>query len=100
MKRLNIPFDAKLAFWNPDTSSRYTLIPFKLQVELLRNLRERKLSIEETGLQILKKNLEDLKFSSTFDSESVFKLLSDGKTERAFDILTGQQKTLTQFRDD
>ncbi len=67
------------------------------KVELLRNLRERKLSVEETGLQILKKNLEDLKFGSTFDSESVFKLLSDGETERAFDILTGQQKTLTQI---
>jgi len=67
------------------------------KVELLRNLRERKLSVEETGLQILKKNLEELKFESTFDSESVFKLLSDGETERTFDILTGQQKTLTQI---
>jgi len=67
------------------------------KVELLRNLRERKLSVEEMGLQILKKNLEDLKFSSAFDSESMFKLLSEGDTEMAFDILTGQQKTLTQM---
>jgi DNA repair exonuclease SbcCD nuclease subunit len=67
------------------------------KVELLRNLRERKLSVEEMGLQILKKNLEDLKFSSTFDSESIFKLLSEGDTEMAYDILTGQQKTLNQM---
>lgn len=67
------------------------------KVELLRNLRERKLSVEEMGLQILKKNLEDLKFGSAFDSESIFKLLSEGDTEMAFDILTGQQKTLTQM---
>ncbi|MDI6826141.1 MAG: DNA repair exonuclease [Candidatus Aenigmarchaeota archaeon] len=67
------------------------------RVELLRNLRERKLSVEEMGLQILKKNLEDLKFSSSFDSESIFKLLSEGETEIAFNILTGQQKTLIQI---
>jgi DNA repair exonuclease SbcCD nuclease subunit len=67
------------------------------KIELLRNLRERKLSVEEMGLQILKKNLEELKFASTFDAESLFKLLSDGKTERAFDILSGEQKTLTQI---
>jgi len=68
------------------------------KIELLRNLRERKLSIEETGLQILKKNLDELKFTSTFDYERVFRLLSKGETEMALDILTGQQKTLSAFR--
>jgi DNA repair exonuclease SbcCD nuclease subunit len=67
------------------------------KIELLRNLRERKLSIEEMGLQILKNNLKELKFSSTFDSDSVFKLLSEGDTEKTFDILTGKQTTLTQL---
>jgi len=67
------------------------------KIELLRELRERKLSVEEMGLQILKKNLEDLKFESTFDTDNVFKLLIDGQADKAFDILTGQQKTLTQI---
>jgi len=67
------------------------------KIELLRNLRERKLSIEEMGLQILKDNLKELKFSSVFDSDSVFRLLSEGDTERTFDILTGKQTTLTQL---
>jgi DNA repair exonuclease SbcCD nuclease subunit len=67
------------------------------KIELLRNLRERKLSIEETGLQILKKNLEELKFSSSFDAEDIFKLLSDGDVEKTFNIITGQQKTLSQI---
>jgi len=67
------------------------------KIELLRNLRERKLSIEETGLQILKKNLDELKFTFTFDYESLFKLLSKGETDMALDILTGQQKTLSAF---
>jgi len=67
------------------------------KIELLRSLRERKLSVEEMGLQILKKNLEDLKFESTFDTDNVFKLLVDGQADKAFDILTGQQKTLDQI---
>ncbi len=67
------------------------------KIELLRNLRERKLSIEETGLQILKKNLDELKFTSTFDYDSLFRLLSKGETDMALDILTGQQKTLSAF---
>jgi len=66
------------------------------KIELLRDLRERKLSVEETGLQILKNNLKELKFASSFDSESIFRLLSDGETERVFDILTGKQTTLIQ----
>jgi len=67
------------------------------KIELLRNLRERKLSVEETGLQILKKNLDELKFASAFDYESLFRLLSDGETDKALDILTGEQKTLSMF---
>ncbi|MCX6821831.1 MAG: DNA repair exonuclease [Candidatus Aenigmarchaeota archaeon] len=67
------------------------------KIELLKNLRERKLSIEEMGLQILKDNLKDMKFSSTFDSDSAFRLLSEGETEKAFDILIGKQTTLTQL---
>jgi len=67
------------------------------KIELLKNLRERKLSIEEIGLQILKDNLKNLKFSSSFDSNSVYKLLSEGDTEKTFNILTGKQATLTQL---
>jgi DNA repair exonuclease SbcCD nuclease subunit len=67
------------------------------KIELLRNLRERKLSVEETGLHILKKNLDELKFTSTFDYENVFKLLSKGDTEMVLDILTGEQKTLKNW---
>jgi DNA repair exonuclease SbcCD nuclease subunit len=67
------------------------------KIEFLRNLREQKLSVEEIGLQILKKNLEELKFDSSFDYEQVYKLLSDGEVERAFNILVGEQKILTQI---
>ena len=67
------------------------------KIELLRDLRQRKLSVEETGLKILRESLDELKFQSSFDHESLFKLLSEGETEKAFDIITGKQKTLTAF---
>jgi len=66
------------------------------KLEFLRNLREQKMSIEEIGLDLLKKNLDELNFKG-FDYEQVFRLLSEGDTERAFNLLTGEQKTLTQI---
>lgn len=67
------------------------------KMEFLRNLREQKMSVEEMGLQLLKDNLDELKFENTFDHDTIFKLLSDGETERVFNILTGEQSTLTQI---
>ena len=67
------------------------------KIELLRGLREKKLSIEEMGLKILGENLKKLNFGSSFDGENVFRLLSEGETEKAFSILSGQQKTLSQL---
>lgn len=67
------------------------------KIEFLRNLREQKFSVEEIGLNLLKENLGELNFNSTFDSNHAFRLLSSGKVEGAFNILTGEQKTLTQW---
>ncbi len=66
------------------------------KLEFLRNLREQKLSIEEIGLNLLKKNLEELQFVPLFDYDDMFKLLVDGEVDSAFNILIGEQKTLTQ----
>lgn len=65
------------------------------KIEFLRNLREQNLSVEEIGTQILKKSLEELKFDSGFDFEQAFNLLSDSQTERFFNILIGDQGTLS-----
>jgi DNA repair exonuclease SbcCD nuclease subunit len=67
------------------------------KIEFLRNLREQKLSIEEIGLQTLRKNLEELNFSSTFDFEQAFDMLSENQVERLFNILVGGQETLTKI---
>lgn len=64
------------------------------KIEFLRNLREQKLSVEEIGLNLLKKNLEELQFESVFDYDKVFKLLSEGEVERTFNILLEEQITL------
>jgi len=66
--------------------------------ELLKNLREQKLSIEELGLIILKKNLEEFDMEKEFDYDTMFHLLSEDQTESALNILLGEQTTLQTFR--
>jgi DNA repair exonuclease SbcCD nuclease subunit len=66
------------------------------KIEFLRNLREQRMSVEEIGIQLLRKSLEQMNFDSVFDYDQAFKLLSGGDVERAFDILIGDQATLTQ----
>ncbi len=68
------------------------------KIEFLRNLREQKLSVEEIGLNILKKNLEELNFEPVFDHEKVFWLLSEGKVEEALNLIVGEQKTLDLWK--
>lgn len=65
--------------------------------ELLKNLREQKLSIEELGLNLLKKNLDELGIEN-FDYDTMFHLLSDDQVESALNILMGEQSTLQGFR--
>jgi DNA repair exonuclease SbcCD nuclease subunit len=70
-------------------------IPEMIQkIEFLRNLREQKLSVEEIGVEILKKNLDGLNFEPIFDHEQMFDLLSENNSEKAFKILIGEQKIL------
>ncbi|MEM7818707.1 MAG: DNA repair exonuclease [Candidatus Aenigmatarchaeota archaeon] len=64
------------------------------KIEFLRDLREQRLSVEEIGLNILRKNLEELGFSFTYDFEKFFSILSEGEIEKAFNILIGEQLTL------
>lgn len=66
------------------------------KLEFLRNLRDQKLSTEEIGIEVLRKNLEELKFDATFDYGQTFSLLSEGEVNRTFDILLGEQITLDQ----
>lgn len=67
------------------------------KIEFLRNLIEQKSSVEEIGLNTLRKNLEELKFESSFDYENIFELLSENDTDKASAILLGEQKTFSNF---
>ncbi len=62
------------------------------QTELLRMLREQKLSPEEHGLRLLKDNLEQLKCGLRI--EEIFELLADGNVDLLYNMLSGKQKTL------
>jgi len=64
------------------------------KIEFLRALREQKLSAEEMGLEVLKKNLDEFDFVPIFDYEHVFRLLGENEVDKAFNILIGEQKTL------
>lgn len=62
------------------------------QIELMRMLREQKLSPEEQGLQLLRTNLEQMKCGIAIDE--IFELLAEGNTDMIYNLLTGKQKTL------
>ncbi len=66
------------------------------KIDFLRNLREKKLSVEEIGLHLLKKNLDELGFKFAFDYENTYGLLSDGAVDKTLAILTGDQKQLIE----
>ena len=67
------------------------------KIEFLKDLREQKLSVEEIGFEILKKNLEELNFEPVFDHEQAFDMLSESEAERFFNILVGEQETLAKI---
>ncbi len=67
------------------------------RMELLEKIREEQLSPEELGFRLLEERLEKLRFKKQFDAESMFRLFADGRTEQAFNILIGEQKTLAQI---
>lgn len=65
---------------------------FKEQVELLRMLREQKLSPEEHGLKILQDRLKQS--NCGINAIEIFDLLAEGDTDMVFNLLMGKQKTL------
>lgn len=69
---------------------------FEEQTELMRLLREQRLSAEEQGLLLLKKNLEQTKCGIRV--EEIFDLLVDGNTDAIFNLLTGKQSTLSSLK--
>lgn len=68
---------------------------FEEQVELLRLLREQKLSPEEQGLKILQQNLRQN--NCGIKVEEIFDMLVNGDSDLIFNLLTGRQKTLVSI---
>ncbi|MCD6403389.1 MAG: metallophosphoesterase family protein [Candidatus Aenigmarchaeota archaeon] len=64
------------------------------KMETIQKLKDRKMSVEEIGLSILKENLKDLKFENILDPHYLFNLLSEEDVEKVVEILVSEQKTL------
>ena len=62
------------------------------QVEVLRNLREQRLSPVEHGLKILQENLNQVNCGIKVDD--IFEYLVEGNTDLIFNLLIGKQTTL------
>jgi len=68
---------------------------FESNVELIRALRENRLSPEESGIRLLMDNLKQARCDIRADE--IFDLLVEGNTEMIFDVLTGRQKQLNDM---
>jgi len=68
------------------------------KLEFLRSLKESRASLQEIGLNILKKSLDELNFKNSFDFVDIFNLLADEEVDTALNILLGQQKTLRMVK--
>jgi len=68
------------------------------KLEFLRSLKESKASLQEIGLNILKKSLDELNFKNSFDFADIFNLLADEEVDTALSILLGEQKTLRMIK--
>jgi DNA repair exonuclease SbcCD nuclease subunit len=68
------------------------------KLEFLRSLKESKASLQEIGLNILKKSLEELNFKNSFNFVDIFNLLAEEEVDTALNILLGEQKTLRMIK--
>ena len=68
------------------------------KLEFLRSLKESRASLQEIGLNILRKSLEELGFKNSFDFVDIFNLLVDEEVDTALNILLGEQKTLRMIK--
>jgi len=68
------------------------------KLEFLRGLKEGGTSLQEIGMGILKKSLEELNFKNSFNFVDIFNLLADEEVDTALNILLGEQKTLRMVK--
>lgn len=66
------------------------------KAQLLKDIRQEKISIEERGMKILESNLEGLDYDQKFDPKMLFNLLSEDKVNEAFDKVSERLEELTE----
>ncbi|MBU0662692.1 MAG: metallophosphoesterase [Candidatus Diapherotrites archaeon] len=72
-------------------SRDFSTAGFKKKMSELREMQQSKKSVVAMGLDILEKNLEETDFNNAFDTRRIFELLAEGETERAMEILSGNE---------
>lgn len=55
---------------------------------------ESRLSVEETGMRLMKQNMEGMGSKASFDVESIFEMLSGGEVDKAMAVITNDQRFL------
>lgn len=68
------------------------------KLEFLRNIKEERLSLDELGISILRKCLDEAGFKHSFDFYSIFNLLKDEEVDTALKIILGEQSTLRMVK--
>lgn len=58
------------------------------KTQFLKDIRREKISMEERGLKVFRSNLEDLDYDGRFDAEELFELLSEGKVDEAYSLVS------------
>jgi DNA repair exonuclease SbcCD nuclease subunit len=65
--------------------------------DIIKKVKDQKLSLEEIGMEMLKENLSKLDFKNSFDYELIFKLLLDSQLANSYNILLKKQSSLKSF---
>lgn len=66
------------------------------QTQFLRDIRERRVPLDEMTMKILKSKLDDMKYDNLFDVDSLYWILSEGIGDKAFKIISKEIDRLTE----
>lgn len=92
LRRIEAEFEDKIL---PNISREDLSSPgLEEKTQLLKDIREEKISMEERGMKILDSNLEELNYDQRFDPRVLYGLLSENKVDEAFDKVSEKLKEL------
>jgi DNA repair exonuclease SbcCD nuclease subunit len=67
------------------------------KVRLLRELRERRMSVEDMAMELLDSNLEEVGYNQVLDARALYGLLVEGRIDEALDVVVGTTGKLSDI---